>query len=166
MLCVSCSHPRIMPTRAMATQICTTTRTTITRQTDILFTRQMVTFIHHHLPNLINRQLPLNQRRQFLSLVYPLFLYRMENSKLGTLVPVSPLEHLNLFRCLLYSQFDLKVHIALIHQSRPWAMVLLEQSCCVIGMGRYRPIHHSLLCNAVAALDQNGLESVSSPSRG
>jgi hypothetical protein len=145
MLCVSCSHPRIMPTRAMATQICTTTRTTITRQTDILSTRQMVTFIHHHLPNLINRQLPLNQRRQFLSLVYPLFLYRMENSKLGTLVPV---------------------HIALIHQSRPWAMVLLEQSCCVIGMGRYRPIHHSLLCNAVAALDQNGLESVSSPSRG
>lgn len=154
-----------MPTRAMVTQIHTTTRTTITRQMDIPSTRQMVTFTHHHLPNPTNRQLHLSQRRQFLSLVYPLFLYRMENSKSETLVPVS-LEYLNLFPCLSCSQFDLKVHIALIHQSRPWATVLLEQSCCVIGMGRYRPIHHFLLCNAVAALDQNGLESVLSPSRG
>jgi hypothetical protein len=164
MLCVSCSHPRIMPTRAMVTQIYTTTRTTITRQTDIPSTRQMVTFTHHHLPNLTNRQLPLSQRRQFLSLAYPLSPFRTENSKSETLTPVSP--HLNLFPCLSYSQFDLKVHIARIHQSRPWATVLLAQSCCVIGMGHYRPIHHSRLCNAVEALDQNGLESVSLPSRG
>jgi hypothetical protein len=57
--------------------------------------------------------------------------------------------------------FTLQAPIALIHQSRSWETVHLEQSCCVIGMGRYRPIHLSLLCNVGAAQRQNGRGSVS-----
>lgn len=99
MLCVSCSHPRTMPTRAMPTM----TYKIITTQMDIHTTRQMVsTHHHHHLPNHTSRQFPCNLRRQSPSLAYPLSPYRTESSSLETLVPVSRISPIQLSSLIFY----------------------------------------------------------------
>ena len=73
MLCVSCSHPRIMPTRAIPT---------MTPKTSTLL-----------LPNLTSPLFHPNLRTPSPSLAYPLSLYRTEGLSSGTLVPVSPISH-------------------------------------------------------------------------
>jgi len=57
-----------------------------------------------------------------------------------------------------------QVQRAPIHPSRYWATVHSVQSGCVIGMGPYPPIPHSLPCNVEQEQDQNGRVSGSSPS--